>query len=103
MRDVTTWGVDLAGQLVTSGAQLVTVYTEVLKMVDVVNGTSALSGTELPGVEDPTVMDRLPFGTLWPTAVVGLAGALLACDSGWGVELTCFTVAEGVPQSKPML
>ncbi len=74
-------------------------------MVDVVMGTPALSVTGLPGAvtEDPNDVDRFPIGELWPTADVGMADTVLACDSGMEVALTCLTVAEAVPQSKPML
>lgn len=89
----------------TSGAQLVTVKTEVLKMVDVVNGTPALPVTGLPGAvpEDPNEIDRFPFGKCRPIVLVVMVGAALACVSDVEVVLTCLTVAEGVPQSKPML
>ena len=104
MREVTTW-VDLAGQFVTSGAQLVTVKTEVLKMVDVVSGIPALAVTGLPGAmtEAPNEVDRFPFWKLWPIALVGMAGAVLAWDSDLEVLLTCLMVAEAEPQSKPIL
>jgi len=104
MIEVTTCGVARAGQFVTSGAQLVTVNTDVLKIVEVVIGTPALSVMGLSGaVEDPNDDDGLPACELCPTALVEMAGAELACDSAMEVALTCFTVAEAVPQSKPML
>lgn len=105
MREVTTCGVDRAGQFVTSGAQLVTVNTDVLKIVEVVIVTPALPVTGLLGaVEDPNDDDGLPPCELCPTAPVEMAGGELAGDSATEeVALTCFTVAEAVPQSKPML
>lgn len=76
-----------------------------LKMVDVVSGTPALPVTGLPGAvpEDPNDIDRFPFGKLGPMALVVMVGAALTCVSDVEVVLTCLTVAEGVPQSKPML
>jgi len=74
-------------------------------MVDVVMGTPAFSVVGLPGavIEDPNDVDRFPMCKLWPTALVAMAGTVLACDSGMEVALTCLAVAEAVPQSKPML
>ena len=78
---------------------------EVVKIVDVVIGTLAPSLPELAGeaISDPSEDERLPICELCIPTLVATAGAEVASDSGFEVVLTCLTVLEAGPQSKPIL
>ncbi len=115
MIDVTTV-VEEAGQLLISGAQLVTVKTDVLKMVEVVICTLELpvsgetwtvelpvSGPAVEEIEGPKATDEFANGAFEDMPMVAIADAEVACNAS-EVVLTCLmTVLDAGLQSKPML